>query len=244
VIIVKFAPELKPVIKHATHDQASHGSWARGGSGLDAYAMYRLQDSSDLLVQKIYAAEENFQPQVQREIEKPLAPNRSNYQTREEYDKAYKEYSKKWKEYVLETTRNIQSQRGEKHLDGTKKGVENYIKELTSTEWFRERFGNGGELGIPKVALRDNRTAGSFRFGYRNAQLVNEIVINRGYSKNEPTVIHEIAHYATAISQTSRYEGHGVEFARNHIFIAANAVSPEYARGLETSYREAGIPLD
>jgi hypothetical protein len=30
VIIVKFAPELKPVLKHETHDQASHGSWASG----------------------------------------------------------------------------------------------------------------------------------------------------------------------------------------------------------------------
>lgn len=28
MIIVKFAPELKPVIKHASHDQSSHGSWA------------------------------------------------------------------------------------------------------------------------------------------------------------------------------------------------------------------------
>jgi hypothetical protein len=33
VIIVKFAPQLKPVLKHETHDQSSHGSWAtRKGS--------------------------------------------------------------------------------------------------------------------------------------------------------------------------------------------------------------------
>lgn len=31
MIIVKFAPELRPVLKHATHDQQSHGNWAGGG---------------------------------------------------------------------------------------------------------------------------------------------------------------------------------------------------------------------
>jgi hypothetical protein len=33
VIIVKFAPQLKPVLKHETHDQSSHGSWAEGSKG-------------------------------------------------------------------------------------------------------------------------------------------------------------------------------------------------------------------
>jgi hypothetical protein len=35
MIIVKFAPELKPIIKHGSHDQSSHGSWASGmGAGV------------------------------------------------------------------------------------------------------------------------------------------------------------------------------------------------------------------
>ena len=30
--VIKFAPGLKPVLKHAQHDQQTHGSWANGGS--------------------------------------------------------------------------------------------------------------------------------------------------------------------------------------------------------------------
>ena len=245
MIIVKFAPELKPVLKHATHDQQSHGSWASGGSGLGLVEMYRLQVNSDSQKAKVYAAEGKFQPEIQREIEKPFAPSRTEYQTREAYDKAYKEYAKKHTEWARETTRNIQSEAGEKYLNGTKKGVENYVAEVTAAPWFQERFGNGGAVGKPTIALRDSRSAaGSYRLGSRNGRTVNEIVINKGYSMNEPTILHEVSHYATAISQTSSYEGHGIEFVKNHIFVAANAMSPEYARGLETSYREAEIPLD
>lgn len=32
-VVVKFAPGLRPVLKHGTHDQRSHGNWARGGKG-------------------------------------------------------------------------------------------------------------------------------------------------------------------------------------------------------------------
>jgi hypothetical protein len=32
-IVIKFAPELKPILKHAEHDQQSHGNWASGEGG-------------------------------------------------------------------------------------------------------------------------------------------------------------------------------------------------------------------
>jgi hypothetical protein len=67
--------------------------------------------------------------------------------------------------------------------------------------------------------------------------------VNRGYSKAEPTILHEIAHYATTISATSPHAGHGVEFARNHIFIAGKVMGSSFADGLEKAYREAGVPL-
>ena len=36
-IVIKFAPNLKPALKHASHDQSSHGSWATGGGKWAAY---------------------------------------------------------------------------------------------------------------------------------------------------------------------------------------------------------------
>ena len=232
------------VIKHASHDQSSHGSWAGGGNKLSHREIYNLQvGRSDPLVRKVYAAEEKYQPQIQRELEKPFAPSRTEYQTKEEYDKAYKEYSKKWTEWSRETSRNIKSKTGEKHLDGSKKGVQNYVNDVTSQDWFVSEFGNGGVVGTPQVALRDNRSAGAYTLGFRNGQPVSSMVINNGYSKNEPTIIHEIAHYATAISQTTPFDAHGVEFARNHVFIAANLISPEYANGLTEAYIAEGVNL-
>jgi hypothetical protein len=30
--VIKFAPGLKPVLKHQEHDQSTHGNWADSGS--------------------------------------------------------------------------------------------------------------------------------------------------------------------------------------------------------------------
>ena len=69
------------------------------------------------------------------------------------------------------------------------------------------------------------------------------MVINKGYSLNEPTILHEITHYATAISAVKAYQPHGVEFAKNHVYIANKVIGSEYASGLEKAYREEGIDL-
>ena len=110
-------------------------------------------------------------------------------------------------------------------------------------DWFVEQFGNGGSAGNPTVKVSSTGEAGAYQIGFKGSERISEIRINRGYSKAEPTIVHEIAHYATTISATSPHDGHGVEFARNHIFIASKVLGSSFADGLEKSYREAGIPL-
>jgi putative metallohydrolase (TIGR04338 family) len=237
-----------PVQKHQEHDQSTHGNWAtgtpQGGNGLAHREIYQLQSgTSDSLVRRIYDAEERFQPNVQRDIPKPFPPSRTEFQTSAEYDKAYKAYSKAFDEWSRESTRNIKSTTGEKHLDGTKAGVQAYVDAVTSADWFIEAFGDGGVVGAPKVSLRAMGAAGQYSIGTKGGVGYSALAMDKGYSKAEPVILHELAHYATAISATSSYEGHGVEFAKNHIYMASKVISPEYAAGLEKAYREAGVPL-
>lgn len=250
--VIKFAPGLVPVIKHGNHDQKTHGRWAKGtpdgGNGKSHREIYNLMAGrSDSMKPKIYKAEETFQPAIQRKIEKPFPPSREKYltgeMTKEEYDKGWKEYDKKFDEWSRETSRNIQSDLGGQHLDGTRAGVQKYIDGVTKSDWFVESFGNGGVVGTPKVALRDNQSAGAWTIGTKNGQGYSAMVINKGFSLNEPTILHEITHYATAVSANSGYDPHGVEFARNHIFIASHVIGPDYASGLEKAYKGEGINL-
>jgi putative metallohydrolase (TIGR04338 family) len=242
---------LKPkVSKHqeGQHDQSSHGNWAtgtpQGGNGLAHREIYQLQAGTvDSLMRKIYDAEERFQPNVQRDIPKPFPPSRTEFQSSAEYDKAYKAYSKAFDDWSRESTRNIKSTTGVRHLDGTKAGVQAYVDAVTSADWFTEAFGDGGVVGTPKVSLRAMGVAGQYAIGTKGGVGYSALAMDKGYSQAEPVILHELAHYATAISATSRYEGHGVEFAKNHIYMASKVISPDYADGLEKAYREAGVPL-
>jgi len=238
----------EPVAKHAMHNQKTHGNWAtgtpQGGNGLTHREVYGLQSGTrDTLIRKIYDAEDKFQPNIQRSIPKPFPPSRTEIQSNAEYDKAYKTYSKAFEEWSRESTRNIKSTIGEKYLDGTKAGVQAYVNDVTSADWFVEAFGDGGVIGTPKVSLRTLREAGSYTIGTKNGVGFSALSMDKGYSQAEPIILHELAHYATAISATDSYEGHGVEFARNNIFMANKVIGPEYAAALEKSYREAGVPL-
>ncbi len=68
----------------------------------------------------------------------------------------------------------------------------------------------------------------------------NRIVMNKLHSRDEASILHEIAHYATAIVETSSYAGHGVEFARNHLYVLTNVLGSGYADGLKKEYRKSG----
>lgn len=235
------------VEKHEQHDQKTHGSWANGegASGLTRREIYELQyNMTDPQKSAIYKAEEKHQPQTQKELPKPFPPNnRNEYSTREEYDAAYKKYSREFDEWARESSRNIQSETGKKTLDGTRAGTQKYIDSITKSDWFIKEFGDDRVVEVPKVALRDNRVAGQYTFGFKNGQPYSAMVINKGFSLNEPTILHEIAHYATTISARERFSPHGREFAKNHVYLASKVISPEYASGLEKAYREEGIEL-
>lgn len=253
--VIYFAPGLKPLLKHeepllkhGTHDQSDHGNWAHGGTGGNGFnhrEIYDLQKNrSDSQMRKVYDAEENYQPQIQRDLPKPFPPNnRGEYATREEYDAAYKKYSKEFDTWARESSRNIKSDLGEKYLDGTRAGTQKYIDAVASSDWFREEFGNAGIIGIPKVALRDSRSAGTYQIGMKNGVGFSALVINKGYSQSEPTILHELSHFATAISNRTPYDGHGIEFVKNHIHVVNHAISPAYADGLQQSYEAGGINL-
>lgn len=244
---IKFPVGYKPVIKHGEHDQKTHGSWAngQGASGLSRGEIYELQiGMPDTKKAAIYRAEEKYQPQIQGNLQKPFPPNnRGEYATREEYDAAYKKYSKEFDEWARESSRNIKSELAGKTLDGTRAGTQKYIDGIVKSDWFINEFGDDRVVEAPKVALRDARVAGQYTFGFKNGQPYSAMVINKGYSLNEPTILHELAHYATTISTKNPFSPHGVEFAKNHVYMASKVISPEYADGLQNAYREEGIDL-
>lgn len=248
---VRFAYGLKPIFKHEGgegHDQKSHGNWAsgkKGGSGLSHREMFELKrNRQDPLVKKVYEAEEKNHNQIQnKNIEQPSAPIRSSFTTYEEYDKAYKEYAKDFLDWSKKVTTAVISPIAEKYLDGTPTGVKRYVGEVLRADWFVEQFGNGGSAGNPEVKVSSTSAAGSYQIGFKGDKPLSILTVNRGYSKAEPNIVHEIAHYATTISATAPHDGHGVEFARNHIFIAGKVMGDDFANGLESAYREAGIPL-
>lgn len=248
VKVIRFAPGLRPVIKHQEHDQSTHGNWAtgqKGGSGLSHREMFELKKQPDPLVSKVYAAEEKNHNQIQDiHIEQPSAPNRADFTEYADYDKAYKQYSKDFTKWSRKVTTSIISPIGEKHLDGTPRGVNGYVRDVISQDWFVEAFGKGGAAGSNlDVFVSSANEAGAYQIGFKNEIPVSNLRIGRGYTKAEPTIVHEIAHYATTISATSPHGGHGVEFARNHIFITSKLFGASFADGLAKAYREAGVPL-
>jgi putative metallohydrolase (TIGR04338 family) len=236
------------VKKHEQHDQKTHGSWAtgqKGGSGLSHREMYELKKQPDPLVSKVYAAEEKNHNQIQdKSTPAPAAPNRADFTEYSEYDAAYKKYSKDFLAWSKKVTTSLISPMAKKHLDGTPRGVNGYVRDVIRQDWFVEAFGKGGVAGNNlEVRVSSAGEAGAYQIGFKGDLPISILRVSRGYTQAEPTIIHEIAHYATTISATSPHGGHGVEFARNHVFIASKVMGQEFADGLEKAYREAGIPL-
>lgn len=247
VQVIRFAPGLKPVLKHGTHDQKTHGSWAisgqKGGSGFTHRMMFQLKRGrTDTMARQIYEAEEKNHSQLQDKTPPPTAPNRADFEEYDDYNNAHKKYSRDFLTWSKKVTTSIISPIAEKHLDGTPRGVEGYIRDTLRQDWFVEHFGDGGEAK-PQIKVSSTGEAGAYEIGFKNNSPYSILRINRGYSKAEPTIVHEIAHYATTISATSPHDGHGVEFARNHIFIAGKVMGQNFADGLEKAYREAGVPF-
>lgn len=238
-----------PVLKYnENHDElgrfASAGTGGAGGNGLNHKEIYQLQiGRADELKRAVYRAEEKYQPTETSTLPRPPYPLRDSYTTREEYEKAYKEYSKKFDEYARQSQQNIQSDLGKEYLDGTASGIRRYIGEIAHADWFKQSFGNGGVIGTPQVALSSVKAAGSYRVGLLKGSPFSKMYIDKGLSMNEPVILHEFAHYATAISVTAKYDGHGMEFIGNHLSIVNNVMGSAYASGLAKAYAKEGIPL-
>jgi hypothetical protein len=215
----------------------------RGGHDLSPReAFTKAVNRSDRDVKKVYGAEEIYQPQLQRDMERPAAPKREDFPDRESYIAAHKKYSKDFDNYYLERSRNIQSSIGEKHLNGSPKGVQNYVKDIITADWFVEAFGDGGQLGRPPVSLFTGKSyGGKYTYGFKNGAFISSLKINRLLSKSEPNILHEIAHFATAISVAEGHDAHGVEYRMNYIYITDKVLGREAAESLRESYRKENL---
>lgn len=252
-VVIRFQPGLKPMIqKHAMHDQSTHGSWAKGPNRLYTTEILRLHKKTDSQVSKVYKAEQkDFDERTNSSLVEPKFDNNpSSYSDREAYKKAYKEYSKSWDDWALSRHTDVRSSRGEKLLNGTKKGVEKYVGEVLNSTWFLENFGDGGPIGQPKITTTTQKgVAGKWQIGYKlsprtGETYMNQIALKKRYMKNEPTILHEISHFATAISETNPFESHGKEFAGNHIRIVTEFLGPQEGASLRESYTQGGVEFD
>ena len=215
----------------------------RGGHDLSPRETFtKAVNRSDKDIKKVYGAEEIYQPQLQRDMERPVAPKREDFPDRESYIAAHKKYSKDFDNYYLERSRNIQSPIGEKHLNGSPKGVQNYVKDIITADWFVEAFGDGGQLGRPPVSLFTGKSyGGKYTYGFKNGSFISSLKINRLLAKSEPNILHEIAHFATTISVAEGHDAHGVEYRMNYIYITDKVLGREAAENLKESYRKANL---
>jgi len=211
------------------------------------------------LVNKVYAAENATRQgeMVRGTLEKPTAPvypkeaiekARAEGNPGEamrlsfEYGKDYKEYSKAFDKYMVDfRVVNLQSDLAKETLDGSKAGTQAYINNVINQDWFKAAYGDGGVFANPDIATK---TVKSYAGQYSSGLNKNEISINKSYTQNEPTIIHEIAHYAQTISATSQFEGHGVGFAEINLHITENILGTEAADKLASSYIEKGVPVN
>jgi len=238
------------VVKHGTGDQKPHGSWAHNGNGLGIEEVMRLHKSSDPLQSKVYEAEQSIDKTLANPLEKPAYPKRDDFPSRGDYDKAYKEYNKKWMDWAVEAQASILSDTGKKFLDGTPAGVKKYVEEVIKQDWFTEKFGDGSSLPKLDVKTSNTNAAGRHilkmqkdRTTGRIIKTVHEISLDRQSVKNERTILHEVSHYATAISQTEPFSSHGFEFAENHVYIVRQQAGSARAEALTSAYTEKGVQV-
>jgi hypothetical protein len=256
----------RPVQKHLAgqHDQSSHGSWSGttslgAGSGLSALEISNLKrgaGTEETQQAEVYKAETEARKENQLigTLEEPrfssFRVNPYTYTTAEE-----RAFKKAWNKWETEKYKHIESDLGNKHLDGTIRGVRNYANEIFDSEWFREEYGvpsvfesdNGKKFAEhqPEIkTLKSKKFGGMYRFrDYNIHGKRSSIEIRNDSLKYEPTILHEIAHYATAISATNKHSGHGKEFAYNNLKIAKQFM-PKYAIALERYYKEMGISYE
>lgn len=227
----------------------SDGSFAVGGNRLGIEEVMGLHKSSDPLQDSVYRAEESVRP-PEPETPAPSAPKRNDFASYDEYDAAYKNYSKKWMAWAVEAQADIVSENGQKFLNGNPAGVKKYVQDLIRQDWFVQRFGDGSSLPSLDVKVSNADTAGRHILARTKSRATGEITdtrheisLSRQFTKNEALILHEVSHYATGISQTAPFESHGVEFARNHVFVVENVAGSARAQALASAYVENGVDI-
>jgi putative metallohydrolase (TIGR04338 family) len=247
-VTVKLPAGVKPVLKHGNHDQSTHGH--RGHSLASKYEQERRtrtviqgqQMHRDWQVAAVYRAEAEVRPPFDVST-RPKAPRRADFPNAGEYLAAFNEYEYAHNKWVLEQTTNVVSLTGGRHLNGTKKGIQAYVDEVIKSDWFVERFGDGSNMPPLKLSVRklSGNTAGQHTLSYSSRRGVkHELAIDKQFINSEDTLMHELAHYAMAIS-TFGVEGHGAEFAGGHLFIVEKIAGPVYADRLRAAYKKNGV---
>ncbi len=235
------------IIRHlpGKHNQKNHapGKSVFRQNSNSPETINRLHTRNDPSVQSVYSAEAKVSHQRIDYESMPVAPKSKDFASREEYLNAYKKYSKDHTNWAIKQVTSIKSDLGKERLDGTKKGVENYVNDVTDSDWFIEKFGTPHpELGKPIISLSNAKSySGQVSLSLKNGKYSYKLNIDKSYAKNENTIMHEIAHHAVHMSAKSRYEGHGIEFRDAHIFIAENVAGKEYADMLRNAYKAEGL---
>jgi antirestriction protein ArdC/DNA polymerase III epsilon subunit-like protein len=224
-----------------------------GGNNFSHRDVLDLLKSRDPLQDKVYKAEDLFsrsgQGPVMSSSNKPMMRSAESFSSIQEYNDAYKKYVKEVTKWAQNENRYIMSEIGKKHLksmnlDGNAKPIQNYIDEVVNSPWFIEAFGDGGVIKTPKAMIRQNNTAGVYAVGLKNGKPLNSITIHRYTVQAEPTILHEIAHYATTVSSKDSFEPHGTEFIKNLLFIMSKVAGEGWASLYEERLKEAGISLE
>lgn len=240
------------------HGRFGAGGGAAGSTGLSRRETLLLNAKSDPLVNKVYDAENSCrQGQMTRgTLEMPTAPTypkeaiaqakadgnaeeawRLSLQYRNQYDKYSKDFDKYQKDYKVV---NLQSDLAKSTLDGTKAGTQAYINNVIGQDWFKQAYGDGAVMGKLTITTKDVK---SYAGQYTSSLTKNEISINNCYTQNEPTIIHEIAHYAQTISATSQYQAHGVGFAETNLHITEKVMGTAAAEKIAAAYEAKGIKV-
>jgi len=247
------------------HDQSSHGSWAqgthlnavKGGHSLTTREMLELRKNTyDPLQNKLYYAESLLKEKVMGkdhydELEKnqPQAPQSSDFESRDDYVKAFKDYKKAHTVWAREIHKFVVSDLGKENLNGTLSGVKKYINAVIYDPWFVENFGDGKQLRSKlEIKLSNSMTlAGSYSYGVIVSRITgiektsSEFKLDTHYTFSENTILHEIAHYATAISEDTPHASHGVEFAQNLVTLADHYWGAELGASLRNFYVQEGV---
>lgn len=259
---------LRDFLKEYNPDQPrdDHGRWGSGtgtgNSGMTRGQMIGLCSKYDKYQSRVYAAEvkvdkasrtrvDNF-----KGLEKPVAPeypreaikaaqSAENWDESRrlstEYKQAFGRYDRAFDKYANDySIQNLQSDLAKQYLDGTKQGVDNYVKAVTSSDWFQKAYGNGDPIGRPIVSTTMVQSYGG---RYKLSGFVNSIAINQPYAQDETTILHEIAHYAQTISATNGYEPHGVGFAETNLNLTEKVIGSGAAERLANAYLENGVPV-